>query len=138
MRGASMSNPVHATNEQSKLRPCPDCGHLCSVSAASCPGCGCPFELAASTTRPELQFSVANGDQRSRSNRLAISAVLGLVLLAIMGSILYILYARYMRETEVRGEVFIVTKGRQNIKLGLVEVTALPEEKIRPFIEKKL
>jgi hypothetical protein len=38
----------------------------------------------------------------------------------------------------VHGEVFIVTKGAQNIKLGLVQVAAIPEDRIHQFIETKL
>lgn len=29
--------------ESKSLVPCPDCGHLCSIEAASCPNCGKPF-----------------------------------------------------------------------------------------------
>ncbi|HET6975222.1 MAG TPA: hypothetical protein VFI24_02780 [Pyrinomonadaceae bacterium] len=50
----------------------------------------------------------------------------------------YVLYVRYTREIDLHGEVFIVTNGRQNIKLGLVEITAIPEGQIQPFVEKKL
>jgi hypothetical protein len=41
------------------------------------------------------------------------------------------------RECQLEGEVFIVTKGGHNVKLGLVEVKALPEKEILAFIEKK-
>lgn len=40
-------------------------------------------------------------------------------------------------EGELTGEVFIVTKGGQNVRLGLVEVRAIPEGIIRPFIDQK-
>jgi hypothetical protein len=42
-----------------------------------------------------------------------------------------------MQEGVLTGDVFIVTKGGQNFKLGLVEVTAIPEDKMRPFVLKK-
>lgn len=38
---------------------------------------------------------------------------------------------------ELSGEVFIVTQGGQNVKLGLVEVRAIPEADAKTFIEKK-
>lgn len=38
---------------------------------------------------------------------------------------------------ELSGEVFIVTQGGQNVKLGLVEVRAIPEADVKAFIEKK-
>lgn len=40
-------------------------------------------------------------------------------------------------EGELSGEVFIVTQGGQNVKLGLVEVRAIPEAEAKTFIEKK-
>jgi hypothetical protein len=40
-------------------------------------------------------------------------------------------------EGELKGEVFIVTEGRANIKLALVEITAIPEEEILAYIKNK-
>jgi hypothetical protein len=65
-------------------------------------------------------------------------AVLAVVLIVGFASAIYVLYVRYTREIDLHGEVFIVTNGRQNIKLGLVEITAIPEGEIQPFVEKKL
>jgi hypothetical protein len=42
------------------------------------------------------------------------------------------------RPREVAGQVFIVTNGGQNIRLGLVEVRAIPESEIKPFVAQKL
>ena len=41
------------------------------------------------------------------------------------------------KQSELQGSVFIVTNGAQNIKLGLVKVTAIPESEIKQFVEKK-
>jgi hypothetical protein len=41
------------------------------------------------------------------------------------------------RETEVRGSIFIVTRGADNQKLGLVVVSAIPAEQIKRFVEEK-
>ena len=41
------------------------------------------------------------------------------------------------RRGQLKGEVFIVTKGGENIKLGLVEVTVVPETDIGAAIEKR-
>jgi hypothetical protein len=38
---------------------------------------------------------------------------------------------------QLTGEVFIVTRGGQNIRLGLVEVGLIPEDQITPFIAQK-
>jgi hypothetical protein len=38
---------------------------------------------------------------------------------------------------DLNGEVFIVTEGGQSIKLGLVEVRAIPEQDARDFVAKK-
>lgn len=38
---------------------------------------------------------------------------------------------------QLKGEVFIVTKGGENLKLGLVEVTLIPESEMNAAIEKK-
>ena len=38
---------------------------------------------------------------------------------------------------ELQGSVFIVTNGAQNIKLGLVKITAIPESEIIKFVEQK-
>lgn len=41
------------------------------------------------------------------------------------------------REGELQGTVFIVTKGAENYKLGLVKVSAIPEDKIQQFVNNK-
>ncbi len=43
----------------------------------------------------------------------------------------------FERKGMLEGEVFIVTKGGQNYKLGLVPVTLYPLETVMPFIEEK-
>jgi len=41
------------------------------------------------------------------------------------------------RHGELKGEVFIVTKGAGNLKLGLVEIALIPEAEINTALEKK-
>lgn len=41
------------------------------------------------------------------------------------------------QETELNGEIFIATNGRENIKLGAVEISLIPEKDIKPFIDSK-
>jgi hypothetical protein len=41
------------------------------------------------------------------------------------------------RQGQLTGEVFIVTKGGQSLRLGLVEVRAIPEDVIQPFVQAK-
>ncbi len=41
------------------------------------------------------------------------------------------------KRTEIKGDVFVVTQGAGSYKLGLVQVAAFPEEKIKENIERK-
>lgn len=41
------------------------------------------------------------------------------------------------KEVELKGDVFIVTQGAENYKMGLVKVIAFPEETIKQYIESK-
>jgi hypothetical protein len=40
-------------------------------------------------------------------------------------------------EGELKGDVFIVTNGAQNFKLGLVEIHAIPEKTINAFLSQR-
>ena len=42
-----------------------------------------------------------------------------------------------IKEGELKGEVFVVTQGGQNIRLALVEVSAIPEDVISKFVAEK-
>ena len=42
------------------------------------------------------------------------------------------------RQGELNGEIFIVTKGGENIRLGLVTVQAISEDKMKEYITKKI
>lgn len=62
-------------------------------------------------------------------------------------SLLLILFALFFiscgkkdekKEIEIKGDVFIVTKGAENYKLGLIKVTAIPEDVIQPYINNKI
>lgn len=57
------------------------------------------------------------------------------ILLPIIFALLFLSSCK--SEAELKGDVFIVTQGAQNVKLGLVEVSAIPEDKITPFIASK-
>jgi hypothetical protein len=41
-------------------------------------------------------------------------------------------------DTQVNGDIFIVTQGRQNIKLAPVEVAFIPETRVRSYLEQRL
>ena len=47
----------------SKLFPCPDCGHRCSTSALACPQCGRPFSDSSARPQPPpvAQLPIPNG-----------------------------------------------------------------------------
>lgn len=57
------------------------------------------------------------------------------LLLAI--SLAFLMVACGSKEGQLNGEVFIVTKGGQNVRLGLVEVRLIPEKEIKTFVESK-
>lgn len=48
--------------------------------------------------------------------------------------LLIVLLSGCSREGEISGEVFIVTKGRENVKLGLVEIRAIPENDVFTYL----
>lgn len=48
-----------------------------------------------------------------------------------------ILISSCRKETEISGDVFVVTQGKENIKLGLVSIEIYPAEKIVPILESK-
>lgn len=43
----------------------------------------------------------------------------------------------FTREMKINGEIFIVTQGKENYKLGLVEVCAIPEKQILEWVKLK-
>lgn len=47
------------------------------------------------------------------------------------------IYFFFLRKGELEGEVFIVTKGGQNYKLGLVTVSLLPLDELTPYLSRK-
>lgn len=54
-----------------------------------------------------------------------------LAILSLLG------YEWFIKTGKLTGQVFVVTKGSGNIKLGLVEVSAIPESDVMEYIEKK-
>lgn len=55
----------------------------------------------------------------------------------IVALLLLLLTGCVTREGELAGQVFVVTKDGQNVKLGLVTIVAIPEEVITKFIDQK-
>ena len=45
--------------------------------------------------------------------------------------------AELKKEVELKGDIFVVTRGAGNYKLGLVEVTAIPDEIMQSYINAK-
>lgn len=60
-----------------------------------------------------------------------------IISLVIISSISILFYEFSLRKKVFYGQVFIVTQGSQNIKLGLVDVIALPKQKFKSHIELK-
>ena len=130
---AAETDPVEqsSTDSNTKLMSCPDCGHACSKSAIACPNCGKPFQ----TTTHRDYSTPGKGNVWLTRKTLTLGVVAALLLLAASAVFLYTWFRK--QEGVLTGEVFIVTQGAQNFKLGLVEVTAIPEDKMGPFILKK-
>jgi hypothetical protein len=57
--------------------------------------------------------------------------------LAVPAAALLLVQAACAREGDLSGDVFIVTNGGENVKLGLVEVRAIPEEVIEGHVDRK-
>src|SRR5437762_9173658 len=72
-------------------------------------------------------------------------ATIGLAAVAIISFVIFLLRSYDLPSVsklwegrmQVDGEVFIVTQGRGNVKLGLVEVCAIPEKDMLDWIDSK-
>lgn len=62
-------------------------------------------------------------------------AIVAVAALSITSWLLLVSFGFF--EGDLTGSVFIVTRGGQNVKLGLVEVRAIPEQEILSFIQEK-
>lgn len=60
-----------------------------------------------------------------------------IIILAVVGCLLLLTSPACNREVEIQGSVFIVTKGAENQKLGLVIVSAVPADRMKQFVENK-
>jgi hypothetical protein len=127
-----------ASGSKSRLIPCPDCGHSCSTAATSCPNCGRPFQPSQSNKSSVSDWggtSTPFEGTKKKSTAKVFAFILALGLVG--GAVFLYFWYRAPREGVLTGEVFIVSKGAQNFKLGLVEVSAIPEDKMKSFIDKK-
>src|SRR5262245_23458221 len=68
------------------------------------------------------------------SSSFRIMKIINVLLIALM---LVCLVSCGSKETEINGEVFIVTEGAGSYKFGLVEVSVFPEKEITPYLETK-
>ena len=119
------------------LRRCPDCMREVSKRAAACPHCGAPL-----TGQPPAR-STEPASGRASNPAPEILAMLVIIAAMVGGFFAYRFWKDRPLATTLEGEVFIVTKGGQNYKLGLVTVgiektdvlkTHLDEEKRDPTV----
>jgi hypothetical protein len=67
---------------------------------------------------------------RARKDHRGVMSCLKLALLTCSVA----LFVNCHRQTTVTGSVFIVTKGKENIKLGLVQVSAIPQRAVLKYL----
>lgn len=60
-----------------------------------------------------------------------------LSIVLILGGIILLAGLYFERKGELSGEIFIVTQGAQNYKLGLVSVALYPIDTIKPYLDQK-
>lgn len=59
-------------------------------------------------------------------------------ILALSAFVVCSLVGGCSRPATLTGQLFVVTKGRDNVKLGLVEVIAVPEQQLKAFQDEKV
>lgn len=104
---------------------CPRCKHIGDIVNNTCPLCDLHIE--------EIEH---NSFFTKIPLKARITVALFLSLAILIGAFTY-LRNNYL-EGDLNGEIFIVTKGGQNIRLGLVEVRLIPEDEIRKYVSNKI
>src|SRR5437773_5440602 len=77
-------------------------------------------------------MSVHSYQVRPRTDHRCVISCLKLALLTCS----VVLFVNCHGETTVTGSVFIVTKGKENIKLGLVQVSAIPPQAVLKYLQR--
>lgn len=95
---------------------CPRCSVKAEVVNGKCQICDLPIELRHPLIIPKYIYTIAI-----------------LILAIILGSFAVVYVKNNLLEGDLNGEIFIVTKGGQNIRLSLVEVRIIPKETFSKF-----
>lgn len=59
------------------------------------------------------------------------------MLCTLISSAVAIVLASCGREAQIKGDIFIVTKGHQSVKLGLVQIAAIPAGEVRRIVSER-
>lgn len=95
---------------------CPRCGITGEIVDGKCSICDLPLEPSRPLIIPKKIYTITI-----------------LILAFILTSIAIIYVKNNFLKGDLNGEIFIVTKGRQNIRLSLVEVRIIPKETFSKF-----
>ena len=131
---------------------CPKCGFPRQPGSDECPNCGIIYDKYKKHTKREQTEGVRNVEDekkkdkielvkdffktlsiKKRISQLTTLQKTALILLAVLITI-SIGFIIYTPDITVNGETFIVTKGGQNINLGLVEVDVFSIDTLLPYL----
>lgn len=101
---------------------CPRCDYKGEVVDGKCSVCGLSVESSASKPLNKKKY---------------LNIILSILVIILVG-FAYRYVNNHFLEGDLNGEIFIVTKGRQNIRLGLVEVRLMPEDEIIKYSSDKV
>lgn len=115
---------------------CSGCGKTMSDRAPKCPNCGLkvgsnPSVRDDATKQEDLAVSTSG---KGLKDRLGGRKVIAGVFVAVVMTIGVFAVARYKSHVQLKGQVFVVTKGSENIRLGLVTVSIYGEKDMQNFV----
>ena len=145
----SMTNPIK--------KKCLNCGYELQLKDESeltplseCPKCSAIYKnvekflaekerkkiLAEEQLPSSGEFPIESTASKPFNKKLYLNVIL-IILIVIFVVFAYRYVNNHFLEGDLNGEIFIVTGGGENIRLGLVEVKLIPEDSIQEFIQLK-
>src|ERR1041384_3755090 len=137
---------------------CEGCGQHIAIDEAGagqlvdCPKCGTPLEvpskpkpLVKTTTSSSAKMPqwgpARNAEAVSASASSPLPKVLAafaiVALMVVGGFFAYKIWKNLFSDITLDGQVFIVTKGGENVKLGLVPIAIIPLTDLTPYLSRK-
>jgi len=145
-----MANPIK--------KKCLNCGYELQLKDESeltplseCPKCSAIYKnvekfliekerkkkLAEEQHQSSHEIPIESSASKSLNKKKYLNIIL-IILIIILVGFAYRYVNNHFLEGDLNGEIFIVTKGRQNIRLGLVEVRLIPEDEIKKYTSDKV